>query len=415
MFIGISLALSQFRPVLPPSWAPADAAEAWNFVSNEYWRRGTGIIANPLTVTRSTKACRTSADGVTITEFAVNTLRRDSRGAYIEGYARKRMSLQPLSPVDWAASAVPGLVESSGGAAIGSFAAPLIGARPVGGGSFTAWRDTTPGFAILAGQRLSSQCYFEFGTSARVRNVVRQISIGGNNSIMSGAQGTIASGTAALGTYVPLALVDIGAASKKLTGYLVITLPGGTPINDADWEVGPDAASDGGNIKFLGGQLTLENYPGEMIIDTPTAQFTQAAETVVATISGLKTISVDFDLISLPSGASSNEIWHYGDASDFTRLLYETSTGKLLAQAYAGGVQQCSLDLGTVTITAPHTVDFSWATNDFAASIDGGAEVTDTSGTAPTGMTSFILGQDAAAANGTGFNIRSAYFFDRTV
>lgn len=409
MLIGNTLAISQFRPILPPVWAPSDAAEAWNFVTNEYWRRGTGIISNPLTVTRATKACRTNADGVTIVEYAVNTLRRDSRGAYIEGYARKRMSFYPTTPANWQISAAPGPTRTTL-SAVGSYT-PQTVARPVSGGTFTALADSTSGWAITSGQRFSSRILFRYGTSLTMRNTIRQLSNGSNNSVMAGGQGSVASTAAVIGTWTGITVVDIGTNIKQLTAYLTAT----ASIADTRFEAGPNAGTDGQNFDFVGGQLTLENYPGEMIIDTPTAQFTQAAETVAKTISGIKTISVDFDLISLPNGASVNEIWHYGDASDYTRLVYDTSTGKLLAQAYTGGVQQCSLDLGTVTITAPHTVDFSWADNDFAATIDGGAEVTDTSGTAPTGMTSFILGQDSAAANGTGFLVRTAYFFDRTV
>jgi hypothetical protein len=97
------------------------------------------------------------------------------------------------------------------------------------------------------------------------------------------------------------------------------------------------------------------------------------------------------------------------------RLAYEVSTGKLLAQAYSATVQQCSLDLGVVTIGAQHVVAFAWSNNDFAASLDGGTAVTDASGTVPTSMVSLHLGQDSANANGAAVLFNSIIMFDAAV
>lgn len=403
MFIGTSLALSQFRPILPPGWVASGAAISGEFVNDRHYTKAGGVLAaSPWTFTRATAAWRTNDDGKTIVEYAINVPRRDSRGLLLEGYSRKRMTLYPTTPANWGASSpAPNRTTL---AADGSFTPQLID-RPVGGGAFSSIRDTATGFALEASTKYAARNLYKFGTSLRLRMYIRSVGTSGNNSGITGVQSSLSAVSAVIGTFSGIQMVDKSTDIKEVTALFTSTA---SPPSDACWEMSPDGANTGENGTMVGGQLVKENQPGEWILGTLSAQFTQAADLMSnshASVLGLKSIALTFTLFSTPSGADENVIWHYGNTTDYVRLMYKTSSSKLFAQAYTGGVQQASLDLGAIVIWQPrqeHTVSFSWADNDFAATLDQGAEVTDTSGTAPTGMSTIYLATDAAGANGTG-------------
>lgn len=65
----------------------------------------------------------------------------------------------------------------------------------------------------------------------------------------------------------------------------------------------------------------------------------------------------------------------------------------------AGGVDQADLDLGAVAFDADFRLALRAASNDFAASLNGGAVVTDASGTMPSGLTNERIGSGLSAGN----------------
>ena len=91
-----------------------------------------------------------------------------------------------------------------------------------------------------------------------------------------------------------------------------------------------------------------------------------------------------------------------GTTGNNRRLIYGAD-GKLHVIATVGGVDQCDLDLGVVAADANFAVAARFADNNFAASLNGGAIVTDTSGTNPLGLTTARLGRrsDGYAWNST--------------
>jgi hypothetical protein len=407
-----------------PKWSAVGADMSGDFVENQYYEAGVGILPScPFTVVRNTSAWRTEEDGKTFTEYPPNVLRRDARGAYIEGYARKRMTLYPVTPANWAASASPGPTRTTQ-AADGSFTPQKV-ARPASGGAFTAIVDNGTGWALTNSRKYAAKAFFKFGTSLRVRMVIRsRLSPGaGTNSLVSNptttgaSQGLLAANTSVAGQWTGIQQVDRSTDIKELTA--LFTAAASAPA-DAGLELGPDAPNQGEDVTVCGGQITEESQPGEIILGSPSTQFTQAADvaTYAGGYAGLKSLAVTFTLRSLPHDAEENEIWHYGNTTDYVRLMYKTSSGKLFAQAYVGGVQTASLDLGTVSVypsRSAHAVVFSWANSDFSAALDNNAEVTSSSGNAPTGMTALILGQDAAGLKGSGFLITNYAGYKRAL
>jgi hypothetical protein len=76
-----------------------------------------------------------------------------------------------------------------------------------------------------------------------------------------------------------------------------------------------------------------------------------------------------------------------------------------------GGVDQANIDAGTVAANATYKMAGAYAVNDFAASISGGAAVTDVSGTIPT-VNQLQLGS-ASAGNALNGNIRQITYYNK--
>lgn len=94
-----------------------------------------------------------------------------------------------------------------------------------------------------------------------------------------------------------------------------------------------------------------------------------------------------------PHGIAAAVLWQVDDGSEDNRLRIERdATGDLHCIVTAGGVAQADLDLGAVAGGADFSVAFAWASDDFAASLDGAAAVTDTSGSVPSGLTTMRFG-----------------------
>lgn len=105
------------------------------------------------------------------------------------------------------------------------------------------------------------------------------------------------------------------------------------------------------------------------------------------------------------SGGAVNVLLHVDDGTNNNnnrRIVYGTD-GRIHVIATSGGVDQCDLDLGAVAADTDFAVAARFADNNFAASLNGGAIVTDLSGTNPIGLSTARLGRrsDGYAWNST--------------
>ncbi len=104
-------------------------------------------------------------------------------------------------------------------------------------------------------------------------------------------------------------------------------------------------------------------------------------------------------------------VWQIDDGTENERYRIErNSSNEIHVIATDGGVDQADLNLGTVADLTDLKVAVRLAANDFAASLDGAAVVTDTSGTLPT-VTTSRLGMDTSG-NEWGSPIGWAKMFD---
>lgn len=83
-----------------------------------------------------------------------------------------------------------------------------------------------------------------------------------------------------------------------------------------------------------------------------------------------------------------------GSASNRRCLQYRTD-GTLAFIGTSAGATQCLISLGAVAADTDFAVSVRWANNNFAASLNGGAVVTDLSGAVPLGLTTVRVGRGA--------------------
>jgi hypothetical protein len=86
-----------------------------------------------------------------------------------------------------------------------------------------------------------------------------------------------------------------------------------------------------------------------------------------------------------PSATGTNVLWQADGGSAANRFrIYRDSSNHIHCVVTVSSVDQADIDLGAVADSTDFQVTFGWAANDFAASLNGGAVLTDVSGTLPT-------------------------------
>jgi hypothetical protein len=107
-------------------------------------------------------------------------------------------------------------------------------------------------------------------------------------------------------------------------------------------------------------------------------------------------------LFSTDDGTASNRIVTYFNVANSPAF-----------RVVSGGVDQANFSAGTITQNATFKLSTAYATNDFAASLNGAAAVTDTSGTVPSGQTTARIGSNVSSANFINGYLRRVSFFPR--
>ena len=163
--------------------------------------------------------------------------------------------------------------------------------------------------------------------------------------------------------------------------------------------VGAAAVGDGviGPLIF-GAQAEVGAF-ATSYIPTTSATVTRSADVNSQSITTVNN-AVEGSVVTafVANASSTRTVLEIGDGTANERIYLQSIAGALTLKVVDGGVEQCSLSLGSVVSEAKYKVAFAWKANDFAASINGATAVTDTAGTLPT-VTTLYQGQDYASAN----------------
>lgn len=215
--------------------------------------------------------------------------------------------------------------------------------------------------------------------------------------------------------YFDLSTGTVGSVSAGLTAFMMplpggwyrcvvigtatSTGPGNTGFGLAAGNGVPNYVGDGTSKLYMWGFNLVADASLSSYVKTTTATATRAAD--VALITNASAISDQCWIIRARtprklSGVASNMVLTVDDgASSNRRLIYYSTAGTLIAAAVVGNVTTGNMILGSVAADTDFTISVRWADNNFAASLNGGAIVTDLSGANPLGLTTARLGRDS--------------------
>lgn len=223
--------------------------------------------------------------------------------------------------------------------------------------------------------------------------------------------------------YFNLATGAVGTASAGVTAYIQSVGGGIYRISAIAAAVGTAAGNAG--VFLTTGDNTL-SYAGDGVSDIMAWGLVHSADdcqtSYIPTDASAVARAADVALITNPaalgdqcyilkartprkiSGGAVNVLLHVDDGTtnNNRRIVYGTD-GRIHVIATSGGIDQCDLDLGAVAANTDFAVAARFADNNFAASLNGGAIVTDLSGTNPVGLSTARLGRrsDGYAWNST--------------
>lgn len=176
-------------------------------------------------------------------------------------------------------------------------------------------------------------------------------------------------------------------------GYVVINPDDGTMV-------AMDGAYTGNGtsgIGVWGVQTELSSFPSSYIV-TAGATAARGADAVTKSVSGAGPLTVVVTGHTAMGVDSADQvIFQWDDGSEDNRIrIFRDSSRVVRCIATVSTAAQCNLNLGMVGDDTDFSIAFAVATNDFSGILDYGTPVTDTSGTAPSGLTTMRFGHDTA-------------------
>lgn len=147
------------------------------------------------------------------------------------------------------------------------------------------------------------------------------------------------------------------------------------------------------------------------IITTGTSATRNADDVVPTTPPAAQTVVIAGT--TAPGIGSINQVlWQLDDGTASNRLyIYRDTSRNLRCVSVVGSVEQANLNLGVVLDYTSFVVAFTWGVNAFAATLNGGSEVADVSGTVPT-VDARRRGKSATGEYWNGLIYRETYFPD---
>lgn len=234
-------------------------------------------------------------------------------------------------------------------------------------------------------------CFSFFAKSEQLSWVCMQIT-GFTSATLAGvAYFDLQNGVVGATNQIEATIQNCGNGWYRCVGYVVPDagdLSGNFNIlcadTNNDYVVDRDGTS---SILIWGVQLEAGSFPTSYI-PTAGSTVTRAADSASMTgsdFSGWYSATEDTIIVEASSPASGTRVvWQADDGTANNRVTLYTTGTSLKLDILAGGVSQASITLGTITANTTFKAAFAIKANDVAASLNGAAEVTDTSVTLPT-------------------------------
>lgn len=184
--------------------------------------------------------------------------------------------------------------------------------------------------------------------------------------------------------------------------------------------------SDGSSFNYAGdGSSGAYIWQADLQVDAfPTSPITTTSSTVtraadVATITGVDSApwfnaseGTVVEGFNLPVVIGTRPVLEVNDGTSNNRFTFQSESGTLKAYAITSGVVQAELNLGSISANIDYQMAFAYTANNFAACLNGGSVVSDTSGTVPTVDRMTIGARENASEASFGY-IRSLAYYPR--
>lgn len=232
--------------------------------------------------------------------------------------------------------------------------------------------------------------------------------------VLNGAIGTVGANYAATGFNK-----EVGAWYRPW-GVMVATGSGSSAtrhkITNGN---GNDQATGDGSVGMWHWGMQIEALYGPTSpITTYDVTVTRAADNYFVPVSSLGIFSATAGTVVIkattPRGSVVTRVlWQIDDGTASNRFRIERDTSKQIRFIVTdGGVEQANINLGVVADNTGFTVAAAWSANDFAASLNGGAALTDSSGTLPA-VTTFKFGYSSTAGQEWNRHIKTGAYIPR--
>jgi len=255
----------------------------------------------------------------------------------------------------------------------------------------------TRNYSFAAGTTYTQQIFAKAGERQYfVINFVSNVfgGVGTQTAVFNLGAGTVHSVTSLVTAHIQ----NVGSGIYRCTASCLATSSNSQPLTLAlstDGTVTSYTGDGTSGLYVWGYQMTATDFASSYI-PTTSAAVARAAE--MALITNPLALADQCWIVKgrTPrkiAGGATNVAMQADDGSgNNRRSLHYGTDGKLHVIATVGGVDQCDLDLGAVANDTDFAVAIRWADNNFAASLNGGAIVTDVSGSNPLGFTTARVG-----------------------
>jgi hypothetical protein len=263
--------------------------------------------------------------------------------------------------------------------------------------------DGNTAIAASTGQSWTSSAYvtvvggsFANITSALIR-VVERTAVG---SLVGSTSVSLASASGALNLNRFSTTRTLGATAGAVQGTIFLGIPSGVAI-DITLRIGLPQLEQG----------AFATSP----IPTTTAAVTRSADVVSITGSAFSSwfnASTGAIYGEASNAQAGTSLFGADDGTASNRIFTNFSVANSPAfRVVSGGVDQAVFAAGTITQNATFKLIAAYATNDFAASLNGAVAVTDTSGTVPSGLTTARIGSNVVTVSFINGHIRRLAFW----
>lgn len=413
--------MSLVRPILRPLFELLPKTLASHTLDLDFV--GTESVDPRITFTRASTAMRTNSAGV-LESVAINTPRIDydpvtllCRGLMVEEERTNLLTYSDgIGTTPWSKTRCSVISATAYGAApmfkivedTSASTTHLIGRVSAGNVSWVSGKTYTTSILVKKSER--DGVGLSLSAGAFGANIYAQFNLLTGGVVLK--SGTVTAHAKYLGADLwRLGITATATATAAAPIYVFIGRDAGATLS---------YTGDGSSGIYVGAPQVEEGANMSSYIPTVATAMTRSAEVASMTGSNFSdwynqtdgTFLVDFDFAGHSGSGALISAFNSAATNTYSSYIYfNSANSNVQAYSAAAGVTQCSIALGVSPDTLPQRVAHAYKTDFFGAAMNGGAVVSDASGTTPSGINSLFIGRSPTDSNPMCGHIRRLTYF----